>query len=559
MKTHYILSVALLGLIVSGCNNEESISSAPNMNEQNGVIVVQQRDPKLPTKSINRPVIIKDGGQTKSTNENGAIIGNSEELLGYSYSVGNSILGDAINVSHPIVNLDLVRQNSPTSITAYAINHFYSESFSYSDYSHYESKLSQTNKIAAGFSLNVGLFKIGRKLTTESTFSSSITSSNKSVYGELNMVYYNSSFKLNTANKKMYARECLSADFQKNLYASTIGDILNSYGEFVLTGYITGGKAFSLFAGECKKDSTSTYYESKMDDAIEASVSWTNGSASASCNFGNGNGSATANALEFSAIQTKLWIYGGTPTGMTTMNSASNLENVNINLDPWVASLSDSDTHTIIDLTDNGLYPLSEFVLEENFKRRINSTALGSLPYYPSFVTPYIEVVRVFERYSSTNGEALYDIAAVLTTRQGDKIVLRTGDAATATDAELSGNENDSVFTQKATEIAQAKQEYYDLEIRINPAVRLNPIMGVPLCIDLGKIDEASMFTHSNPRTGIHYIYDKTRKVAFSLLVDELDGDWILDEYGIRDWVESLEEKSIALATIANSYKIIGL
>lgn len=47
--------------------------------------------------------------------------------------------------------------------------------------------------------------------------------------------------------------------------------------------------------------------------------------------------------------------------------------------------------------------------------------------------------------------------------------------------------------------------------------------------------------------------------LEFSHLVDELDGDWILDEYGIRDWVESLTNKSIALATIANSYKIIGL
>lgn len=54
-------------------------------------------------------------------------------------------------------------------------------------------------------------------------------------------------------------------------------------------------------------------------------------------------------------------------------------------------------------------------------------------------------------------------------------------------------------------------------------------------------------------------IYDKTNKIAFSYLVDTIDEDWILDDYGIRDWVESLPTKSISLATIANSYKIIGL
>ena len=72
-----------------------------------------------------------------------------------------------------------------------------------------------------------------------------------------------------------------------------------------------------------------------------ASMSWKNNSASASCNFGNGNSSITSDSLGFSAIQTKLWIYGGTPAGLTTMNSASNLDNVSINLDPWVESLEE--------------------------------------------------------------------------------------------------------------------------------------------------------------------------------------------------------------------------
>lgn len=99
---------------------------------------------------------------------------------------------------------------------------------------------------------------------------------------------------------------------------------------------------------------------------------------------------------------------------------------------------------------------------------------------------------------SSTTGEALYDIAAVLTTRHGDKIVLRTGDAETATDAELRNNENASIFSQKANAIALEKQEFYDVEIRINSSTRLNPTMGTPLCIDLGKIDESSMYVYSS-------------------------------------------------------------
>lgn len=82
--------------------------------------------------------------------------------------------------------------------------------------------------------------------------------------------------------------------------------------------------------------------------------------------------------------------------------------------------------------------------------------------------------------------------------------------------------------------------------------------MGNPLCIDLRQVDESSMAVYTNPRTGVQYIYDKAKRIAFSHIIDDIDEDWILDEYGIRDWVESLPKKSISMATLA-SYTIIGL
>lgn len=560
MKTTIVISIALLSLSAVSCNNEDFLSSEFKEDGQEEIIVIQKRDPKLPPKSVTKP--IADEVLMRSTNENGAVIGNSDALLGYSYSVGNSILGDYKNVGSPVVNVNKVKEYSADYISSKVLNSFVTERFSYSDYNDYESKLSETKKVSTGFSLNLGVFKIGRKKTTENTFNSEITSSDKAVYGELNMLYYNSSFELNSTTRKFYARECLSPEFQKSLYSAPIGDLLTYYGGYVLTGYMTGGKAFALFAGKMGDDNTSSSVESTMDKAIDASATWQKDSISSisgSCNFGKykGNGSYTAESLGFSILQTKLWLYGGRPVGLT-MNCADNWDNVSLNLDSWVESLSNPDTHAIIDLMEDGLYPLSEFVLEENFKRRIDGTLLELYPKYPTFVTPYIEIARVFERYSSS-GDALYDIAAVLTTRQSDKIVLRTGEAANASDTELRRNEDADVFKQKAMAIAQAKQAFYDLEIRINTSERLNPAIGKPLCIDLGNIDESSMCVYSNPRTGIHFIYDKSKKIAFSYLVDDLDGDWILDEYGIRDWVESLDTKSISLTTIANSYKIIGL
>lgn len=90
-------------------------------------------------------------------------------------------------------------------------------------------------------------------------------------------------------------------------------------------------------------------------------------------------------------------------------------------------------------------------------------------------------------------------------------------------------------------------------------AIRELPVTIKVRTIDLPKVNEANMYTYTNPRTGIQYIYDTENKIAFSHYTDDLDGDWILDDYGIRSWVESLPTKSISMATLANSYRIIGL
>ena len=141
---------------------------------------------------------------------------------------------------------------------------------------------------------------------------------------------------------------------------------------------------------------------------------------------------------------------------------------------------------------------------------------------------PKIEIMRVLERYSST-GEALYDIAPVLITRQGDRIILRMKPAASISDNELKRNENSEVFTQKALAIKEQKGNFYELEITANPIARLNPSATSDkyICVDLKYMDKKNMA--------------------------------VLDEYGIRTWVESLPTKNISMASLASSYHIIGL
>lgn len=560
MKHSNFFVIVLTSLLFVNCTNDDSCVATSSNAINDSIVILQERSPLLPKHADTRPIVLEKKKQTRAYDENGALIGNSDKLLGYSYSVGNSILGDYNNVKSPVVDIDKVKNYSTDYITGKSLQYFGADRFSFSNENSYESKLSETKKVATGFSLNLGLFKIGRKKTVEKIFGSTYSNNNKSVFGELTMAFYNSSFNLQSSegSRKLYARECLSPVFLKNLYSSTIGNIIDTYGAYVLTGYMTGGKAFAMYAGEDQNALSTTSKEDKMDELIEASYSWKkDSSASGNYNFGRGNSSYESISKSFKNLRTKLWTYGGVENG-STMNNAQKLDDVNIDLGSWVASLSNPTKHTIIDITQNGLYPMSSIVLEDNFKRRFDDTSLGILQGNPYFVTPYIEIVRVFERYSSS-GVALYDIAAVLNTRQGDKVILKNGNAATASDSELLQNENASVFMQKALAIKQQKQAFYDLEIRTNSSTRLNPIMGKPLCFVFDKFNESSMYKYTNPKTGMQYIFDTKKKVAFCHFTDDIDGDWILDEYGIRDWVESLPHKSIAMATLANSYKIIGL
>ena len=56
----------------------------------------------------------------------------------------------------------------------------------------------------------------------------------------------------------------------------------------------------------------------------------------------------------------------------------------------------------------------------------------------------------------------------------------------------------------------------------------------------------------------MRYIYDSSKKIAFSYLYDPEYKDGVLDCYGIRDWVESLPKRKISLMILQN-YTIIGL
>lgn len=61
----------------------------------------------------------------------------------------------------------------------------------------------------------------------------------------MNILFAHGKFTLLSSNgsNKVFARQFLRRSFINNLYTSPISSIIDSYGDFVVVGYYTGGRA----------------------------------------------------------------------------------------------------------------------------------------------------------------------------------------------------------------------------------------------------------------------------------------------------------------------------
>lgn len=567
-KLKFALAIVISITCMVSCTNDDDYVQALTQNEEAANIVLQDRDDAVPhAKKL--PFKAAKHIATRSASNGENLIGDSEAMLGHSYTIGNSILGDMENVKFPVLDLAKVKAKYQTSIVKKALNSSSSYSFTYNGMSRYETNSQVSKTVKSGFSLNVGLFKIGREKKMTELFKSSSSFGTNCVYGELNIEIKGSQYELlSTADKrKIYARECLSQTFLTDLYRGTIGNLIDSYGPFVLRSYITGGKATALYAGKSKAGSDSQTREQGLTKDINASFSWKSGSssnsASGSLSFGNNTGYSSSSQYETQETEIYIQTFGGSPT-LQTIISPMKLENLSIDLTPWLNSLNNSNTYTLIDVTSGykeeecGLFPMSDFVLEKNFKYRMDDTTNGYLESLDEVVDPKFEIVKVLARTTSA-GENLYEVAAILTTRQGDKIVLSDGAYVNSTDAELRANNNNQTMMSKVQEIfAKKKTIFQGLQFTTNYNTTYNPNVRKPLCVRMSGFNEDNMYLYEDANSHMRYIYDPTQKIALSYLYDEEYEDYVLDYYGIRDWVESMPKRKISMMILQN-YTIIGL
>ena len=533
-------------LLFAACTNEMTGPQAGIESGDQKEVVLQERASYLPTEWT---VEKKSKPATRS-------VQSVEEYIGRSYDVGNTILGDPDNVRLPVLDYEKIKSRvisdfaGTTEIASYA----------YADYDRYEENVLETKKVSSGFSLNLLIFKFGRQKETTETFKSQTIDENRQVFGEVGIEVRDKAYQISTtsATLKNLAANALSEDFKFDLYFAPMVEVLDNYGPFVITGYYSGGRATAMYYGYTEDSTTSENREKDMLKNIDASFAWgsqkKDSLKSVGLDFGfgtdNGSGETLTTSLVESYMQVKTQ---GGDKNLQCNTQADEIKNMSIDMSAWLNSLNDESTHTLIGIRDGGLTGLNSFMLEENLNRRMQDTHLGHLN-VDAFLEPYIEIGRVYVRATSS-GEKLYKIAPILNTRQGDKIVLNSDGDVQLTDEELRKNSDNDYFMTQSQAIAAEKGQYYKCAITANPNLRVMPLLRVPLCIELDEIDENRMCKFFNEENNMWYIYDPVGLTAYSFYLD----DFVLDMYGMREWVESLPTKSISMVNLYMRYTIIGL
>lgn len=310
----------------------------------------------------------------------------------------------------------------------------------------------------AGLSVNLlGILKIGasykedlRSITVDSKYGSE-------GYGSLEVLFKKrkSSIQLPYSSLARIIENYLYPSFRVELFTSSIGEVADLVGPYVLTSYSTGGSILAQYRVQYDDFHHSDSINKFVDAGIKASFDIGNSSA------GNGTGGSSPKGdaggdytFQYNRNQGDtqyqykyrssryLQSTGGDQAawGVTAIGKGE----IPIDCSAWLSSLKDESTHVIIGVEDQGLQGIEQFILETNYKRRLIDIYKQVLPHIKQEKDPSLRIAKVYVRDDS-KGEPLYDVVTILNTRNDDYIML-TPIRYNASDDELAKYRDVSAF-----------------------------------------------------------------------------------------------------------------
>lgn len=538
-----------------------------------------------------------------------------DQYIGFTYNPEHGIIGDQECFKRQIFDIDRFEKENPRGVEILSMKDTKAD---YNVFASGESliknivdKYTSTHKV--GF--DILFFKIGYEKTFSRIFHKHVEYQKNQVRGVLNVLCQDARYTLDRSPilDNDLQHKYLSKSFLDNLYNRPFDKLFSTdgiYSPSVITRYIAGGKADVLFEGVTKKSIESTSLEEDLRETIEASIhvsasdlklspkSETGTKSSYLRNQDDdrddprdeeepGNSSSSNQSGETKNLDTLKVSYRTIGGGYAMAFSAPmKYGNLKVDLTPWVNSLNDKSTHVLIDIPDGGFTPISEFIQEENFRKRIKYEA-----YNTGFSEPYIEIrlgdngeifrTTYYETTPSFPYKSPQPLYLILHTRHGDEISLRP---IHENDKSFWQAQYEDEYNRKVKEIADYAHKYYNLDIRktfysnisnifedfgeISPMKQMRSIGGnklkvVPtISIKMFGLKEGQLKRCKHP-----YYYDEAKGLFMQYLYF-VEGNkryafaiyepYILDTYGLRKLFENAKEEALSIHDLRH-FRIIGL
>lgn len=558
------LLILLIVVLFVSCSEEDSLNDIQENNiENNGITVLQERDPNSPL-ILSKPI---DKSIPKITTKSSDLI-SFGEYLGRSYKAESLDYSNNLDLGYPVIDLNKLSSDYSDFILNYGLNVTSAEAFAYTNFDRYTSNSKKSKTVSGGLSLNLGIFKIGAKHKMTEVFTESKISENNRVFGELNILYKKARYRMLADSEfiNKISTTYLTDSFKELLYNRTPSQLYDIYGGFVLTDFITGGRAQALYTGIYSETEEKEAKENAMNTNINASYGYAEGDSDnnsdddtgveVGADFGIGNSYANSQSFssKISSFELSVRTIGGIGN-LASFSTPKEINNFNVDLSSWSNSLSNESTHSIIGISENGLIPLSDLMLERNLNKRFKSFYYRGVTQTKTFEEPKIDI-RVSE--GVVNGTCVIS----LDTRYGDNILLNlTRNLNEEYDFSFANGEPNlnarRIFLES---LIDKYSDIYKLKIvgEFIDAKYIPPIYSGNQLMDLMIYKRGFSATHVFFNTTNYYFDEESlRKFEYNgmtyLLSDNHDrkvgfsiyDDYILDTYGIRDFVESLPSTTI--------------
>lgn len=546
MKRSFII-YALLLLCMFGCVKNDDVQKETNWYESDQTVIIRERDPNYPftdysPKPTTCDLHIHDYGSGDLS---------FKDFLGRSFRTEYYPFESTRNLGYPVIDLDSFLKDYRYMYQSVPVKESSTSYISYADFERYETKSTMKNVINSGFQLNCLLFKIGTKKKYTETFKLSLSGSNECAYGELNIKFCDRKYELFIPNnmKNILFTKYLHPDFVRQVYYSTPVELMKNYGGFILTKFMSGGKAVALFKSTYALTTSETERENGMDREISASIVSESSdddskddpvSSEMQLGVGRTTEQFESRSKIFSEMRFSVCTIGGL-SPYTQFTVAKELCAPVIDLSGWSTSLGYEANLAIAELIDDSLIPIVEAIEEENIREQMIKLYTSDITFQQqAFKEPTI----VFAHRKIYGGNQYY---TDLRTRYNDIILLKT------------------LFVPDSNPMNYYEEEIARLDnIFPHLAIEYSPTLGAIFPESMrsdenSEFDTSVMTKYVDPVSGKTYLLTQEMQTGEYLAYTVYDNT-IAGDYGLTEFISSLPIADVTdVSEIRSKYRIIAL